>query len=106
MPDSANLRQSAPGLKRQLTLRFLLVFVCAAVLGAAAILAGYRYMQSDAQRKSADNTARYISQHLNGVLVGWESDAAKLKAQIDFTRMLHGNNPERWLKLHAFLAVQ
>lgn len=94
------------GLKRQLTLRFMLVFICAAVLGAAAVLAGYRYMQVDAQRKSADNTTQYVLQHLKDILQGWESDAAKLKAQIDFTRMLHDNDQKRWLKLHAFLAVQ
>jgi hypothetical protein len=93
-------------LKRQLILRFLWVFSFTALLGIAATVAGYRYMANQAGSQNADNTSAHLTNHLKQMLHEWEDEASRLKAQIEFSRMVHGNDPKRFLKLRAFFTVQ
>lgn len=103
-PDQTTAPQS--GLKRQIVVRFVVVFACAALLGSLGALFGYRMLSGQSNRHSADETATHIARHFKQIKQTWESDAIKLKAQIDFMRLLEGNDPNRWLKMHAYLTVQ
>ena len=93
------------GLKRQLVSRFAVVFLFAALIGALAALGGYRLITSETHRQSADNMARHIQRHLHEIAQEWENGAIKLKTQIDFMRLMAGDDPKRWLKLRAYLTA-
>ena len=105
LPAQKSADHRSYGLKRQLVSRFAVVFLFAALIGALAALGGYRLITSETHRQNADNKAQHIQRHLHEIALEWENSAIKLKTQIDFMRLLAGDDPKRWLKLRAYLTA-
>jgi diguanylate cyclase (GGDEF)-like protein/PAS domain S-box-containing protein len=92
-------------LGRQLSGRFVAVFVMVALVGNLVALASYLIFVQRAQRASADATARHVEKNYAQMSVNWLRDAEEMKTQIDFMRIFDGSQKENWLRLRSYIAA-
>ena len=92
-------------LSRQLTWRFILVFVVVALAGSVLALSSYQAFVRGAQRESADATARHIEKNHAQMRANWLRDAEEIKTHIDFMRIFDGEPADNWLRLRAYFAA-
>jgi diguanylate cyclase (GGDEF)-like protein len=90
---------------RQLSWRFVLVFVVVALVGNLAAVGSYRAFVQFAQRDSAQATASHIEKNYVQMRANWEGYAEEVKTQIDFMRIFDGKPAENWLRLRAYFAA-
>ena len=101
LPRTVNNR-----LGRQLTWRFVIVFLVVALVGSLLALTSYRSFVRSAQRESADATARHIEKNYAQMSAGWLRNAEEIRTQIDFMRIFNGGNQaDSWLRLRAYFAA-
>ncbi len=100
-PSGAN----AGSLQRQLTRRFIGVFVLVALLGSLAGLGGYRAIIGRAQHNAANDTAQHIEKNYASMQDDWQRNADEVKAQIDFMRIFADGGADSWLRLRAYFAA-
>lgn len=93
-------------LGRQLTWRFVLVFVMVALAGSLLVLTSYQTFIRSAQRESADATARHIGKSYAQMNANWLRNAEAIKTQIDFMRIFDDKQADHWLRLRAYFSAQ
>lgn len=98
-------RAAARSLGRQLTWRFVLVFLLVAVLASLATQLSYRAVVQHAQRTTANDTAQHIEKVYASVQDNWQRNADEVKAQIDFMRIFGADADDSWLRLRAYFAA-
>ncbi len=95
----------ASSLRRQLTLRFAVVFLLVAVVGSVVALSAYRGVMLHAQRTAATDMAQHIQKSYASLRDDWRRNADEVKAQIDFMRVFADGRTDSWLRLRAYFAA-
>lgn len=98
-------RATSQSLRRQLLWRFAIVFLLVAVLGSVVALSGYRVVVQNAQRDTANDTARHIQKNYALMHENWQRNADEVRAQIDFMRIFGDEDVDNWLRLRAYFAA-
>ncbi len=94
-------------LRRQLIVRFSLVFLIVTISGSLLSLLAYQMLAQQARRYAADEATQHLQRALESLQDSWLRNADEVKSQIDFMRVFASQNDQagNWLRLRAYFAA-
>jgi diguanylate cyclase (GGDEF)-like protein len=94
------------GLRRQATIRLVLVMLATALLVGTLASLAYRSLHTREVARSREALESFYRLHMGHVDSQWKDDAEQTRARIEFTRILEEAEAIRWPKLNAYLNAQ